>query len=196
MSGVLDIFNADKWRDAIRDFDAKRVKFLNEVASLTNARGATPALENERRKLLSDASPINAQIETLHKSLSGVRDALWRFGSAFGLGDARDTMAGLGVAPLIVGATLAGVAFVVNAISKWLEASANWAGKNRLAETLAKSGADADAIAKAVNQATTKEQPELFGFKVGGLKWIAIIAGIVIAGPYFIKGLEKYKVLK
>lgn len=192
---LIDVLNADKWRAAVRDFDAKRAAFATALAEITAATGATAALESERAALIAKANPLRVQIDALHGGLKAVRDFLAKLAGVFSFGGvAPASLGGLGVAPLVVGGvTIAGIAVIANAVGNWLAASAAWRGKNELAATLARQGATPKQIADAVSR-TAKTEPELFGFKVGGLKWVAIIAGIIIAGPYMVRGMEKFRI--
>ena len=194
---IVDALNADKWRAAIRDFDAKRARFVSFVAELANITGATPELESERAALVKKSLLLQTQVNALHGALKAVRDFLAKIAQVFSFGGvAPGSLGGLGIAPLVVGGvTIAGIAIVANAITAWLQAASAWRGKNELAKTLASKGASPKEIADAVN-AAPKDQPEIFGFKVGGLKWVAIIAGIFIAGPYLVKGFERFQVTK
>lgn len=183
---ILDVFSADKWRALIADFDAKRVQFVNELNSLSGVKAASAALESERQALLKKANPINSQINTLYGALKSVRDWLAAIGGIFGA----KQLNGLGIAPIAIGISLGAAALIVNAITTWLRDVAAFKSKNASVAALLKAGASADDITKVLS-AGGQSSAKLFGFDV---RWVLAIGALFIAGPYVVRGLEKYRI--
>lgn len=186
---VLSLFDVEKWRGLIRDFDVKRIAFVNEIASLRNVRGANAALESERQALLAKASPIQAQVNGLYSTLKTVREWLDKIG--FSLGEAQAQQ--MGLAPIAIGISVGAAALIVNSITNWLRDAAAFAAKNRQIDALVKAGGTPEQVARAISSGSGQSSAKLFGFDV---RWVLAIGALFIAGPYVIKGFEKYRVLK
>jgi len=182
----LDTFSAEKWRGLIRDFDAKRVQFVNELKALQVAKGANATLEKERQALVAKASPINNQITMLYNALKTVRDWLSRLGGFFGT-DQGGQMNGLGLAPIAIGISLAAAAVIVASITEWLKNVAAFNAKNRQAMILLKAGASPDEISKALQNQPGTNSAKVFGFDV---RWLLAIGAVFLIGPLVIKKLK------
>lgn len=183
---MLDFLNADKWRALIADFDAKRVQFVSELSAIGKIKPANAALKAEYDALLKRAGPINTQINTLYNALKSARDWLASIGGIFG----RSNLSGLGIAPLAIGISLGAAALIVNSITSWLRDANAFKAKNQQIEALLKAGANADQIAKVISSGPGSSA-KLFGFDV---RWVLAIGALFIAGPYVVRGLERYRI--
>ena len=183
----MEMFNpleADQWRDLISDFDRQRIAFFENLEALKNVKGQNAALENERKKLIEDAGPIEKNISRLINSLKPIRDFFQGVGRFFGLGET-GALNGLGIAPIVLGIGIGGAALIVNSITSWLSRVQTFSQKNKLAETLAQQGASPQEIMKAVGGDASSAK--LFGFDV---RWIiAIIAAG--AGAYYFTRMRR-----
>lgn len=190
----MEIFNpldADKWRGLIADFDRKREDFFATLADLGSRRGATPALEAERQSILKKADPIKASIAKFMETANAVRGWLQQAGKWFGLGSPAQTVGGLGLAPILIGVGIGAAVLIVNQITDWLKIAAQWNAKAKIAAQVASAGGSAKDIEGALAAGAVKEQPKIFGLESGGLKWLVAIAGLVIAGPFIMRKLQK-----
>lgn len=186
---ALDILDADKWRNVIRDFDAKRVEFINTLSALNATRGANASLEAKRQSLLSKASPIKNQIDALYATLKIVRSWLSSISGIFG--GAPQAMSGLGIAPLVLGISVAGAIAIINMITAWLKEAARYNAENKLAQSLMAQGASPQEILKALDKQRDAAGASFFGFDVSGWKGLAILAGVIFAGPFIVKQLQR-----
>jgi hypothetical protein len=184
---IFNPFDAEKWRGVIADFDAKRRDFYATVTRLQQP-APTPALEARRQQLLSRATGLDREMNTVMNGLRVVRDALRNLGQFFGLGAMGQPLNGLGAAPILVGMGIAAVVAVIALVTSWLKDAGRYES-DRLAEQLRLAGASQEEITAALQN--VKTQPKLFGMDMGALKWVAIIAGIAIAGPFVVKEIQK-----
>lgn len=182
----LDALSADKWRALIRDFDAKRVQFVNELKALQVAKGANPTLEKERAALLTKAGTLQKQIDGLYNVLKTARDWLARLGGFFGAGQGGQ-MGSLGLAPVAIGVSLAAAAVIVASITDWLKNAAAFNAKNRQALLLLKAGATPEEINKALQGQPGTASSKIFGFDV---RWILAIGAVFMVAPLVIKRLK------
>lgn len=174
----LNPLDADKWRKVIVDFDAKVAEFSRTVARIQST-PAPAGMEMQRAKLLNNAAPIRASINAAMASLTAVRDWLRSLQSALSkaVGGTWDWLregwskaakaVGLGAIPLLaVGLTIGGLALITAAITSYLAEAKRY-------------------------EAGFKPAQKLLGLDSGGLIWVAAIAGIIIAGPYIVRQIEK-----
>jgi len=185
MAEFLDVFNMDKWRTLLADFDAKRVQFVNELASLKTQKAANATLEKERQALISKAGPLQSQIDFLYNSLRTVRDWLKQIGGAFF--SSGSNLGGLGIAPIALGISLTAAAVIVAAITDWLKNAAAYNAKNRQAMILLKAGASPDEINKALQNTPGTNSAKVFGFDI---RWVLAIGGLFLVGPWVLRKLK------
>ena len=186
MADFLDVFNMDKWRALLADFDAKRVQFVNELASLKTQKAANASLEQERQTLIAKAVPLQSQIDFLYNSLRTVRDWLKQIGGFFGTSSAQE-LNGLGIAPIALGISLAAAAVIVASIADWLKQNAAYNAKNKQALILLKAGASPDEINKALQNTPGTNSAKVFGFDI---RWILAVGGLFLIGPWVLKKLK------
>ena len=182
---IFNPFDIDRWRAVLRDFDAKRDAFyatLNELRQPV----PDPALDAARRALLARAAPLQAELEKTVRSLSSVRDVLRNIAKYFTSTGAAQTLGAAFVPFVVVGVGIVTVGFVIAKITDWLKDADKW--KTVRAQMAADWTPEEIRDAQA---AAPKEQPKLFGMDMGALKWVAIIGGVVIAGPYVVREIEK-----
>jgi len=185
----LNIFDADKWRDMLRNFDETRAEFLSATSDLLSRRAPTEELERQRLKLIKEARPIKVSMDALLSAMSRVRGWLKQFNFSFGGGNT-----GLGgqmeALPLIgIGIGLGAVALVISAAAKFIEKFKKYNFLRDQVEAAEKAGASGDAIAK-IGRAP-KQQRKILGLDSGALPWLFGLAAIVIAGPYIMKQIER-----
>lgn len=177
MGEIFNPLDANKWKSLLAEFDRKRIEFANAVQRLRTQSGADPALEQRRAALLSKAGAIQGQIDLLMKTATSIRDWLKGFGISLG--------GQFGAFPIIaLGVGLAGAAAIIAGINGFLGLFLAWDNDNKRR----KAGWSEDEIVAAK---TAKTEPEFFGIKVGGWKGLAILAGIIIAGPFIMRELQK-----
>lgn len=186
MAEMLDVFSVDKWRALIHEFDAKRVQFINELASLKAQKAASAQLEKERQALLSKAGPLQGRIDFLYNSLRTARDWLKQIGGLLGA-TPEQGLSGLGIAPIALGVSLAAAAVIVASIADWLKQTAAYNAKNKQALILLKAGATPDEINKALQNQPGTNSAKVFGFDV---RWVLAIGAVFLIGPLVIKKLK------
>lgn len=185
----MEIFNpldADKWRELVKEFDAKRQAFFAELNALRSMRGATPDLERRRTQLIAQAGPVNAGIDTLMNAMASIRNALASVGRFFGFGNASETTNQLGFAPLLIGIGLAAAAAIVASITAWLTKTAQFKAENEKAKLLVEAGATPAQLLKVKSGAVSSAK--LFGFDV---RWLLALGALALIGPYAVKWISK-----
>ena len=184
----LNIFDADKWRETLRKFDATRAEFLAAVSNLQSRKAPSSELEKERQKLLREAAPINASMNALLSAMQQVREWLKQFsgawGSIFGGGSTLQAI------PLIgIGISLGAVALVISSAGAFVEKFKKYDTLRAQVEAAAKAGASGEDIAKI--GAPPKVQRKFLGLDAGAVPWVFGLAALVIAGPYIMKQIER-----
>lgn len=178
----MDAFNpldANQWRAELQKFDAKVAEFNLTLQQIASTPAKTPAQETVRQKLLHDAAPIKASIDSAQGALVSVRNSLKAVKDAVAEGLAWEWQnlkdgfamlgkaAGLGVVPVIaIAISLSALAAITAAITIWLSTAKRY---------------------QLIEQGKVKETPAL----VRTLKTAAILAGVIIAGPWMVKELQK-----
>ena len=177
----MELFNPldfDKWRGVIQDFDAKREAFLSALADLKNNRAPNAELEKKRQELIGKAGPIKSAIDATMKGLDSVRSALRSIGHLFNK-NTGETLNELGLAPILLGVTIAGVSGVIAAVSLWLKSY------NDYRQAAIKAGYSPAEIAKSSEGAVIKK---VLGIDI---RWLVALGALAIAGPFVFKQLEK-----
>ena len=186
MSGLIDLFSFDKWRSMIADFDAKRIRFTNELATLKSQPAASAALEGERQALIKKATLLQKEIDFLFNSLRTARDWL-KQASGFFNSTPSSGLQGLGIAPLALGISLTAAAVIVASITSWLNNVAAYSAKNKQALTLLKAGATPEQINKALQNQSGSNSAKVFGFDI---RWLLAIGGLFLIGPWVLRKLK------
>lgn len=178
---LFNPFDLEKWRSLISDFDKKREAFFDNLNALQRMKGATPQLEQERQKLVKDAAPIQKNIERLMSAVQGLRGLLKGIG--INIGEQQ-----MNAIPFIaIGISLGAAAVIVASITNWLTKTAQFAERNKLAETLAEAGATPAEIIDAV-KVPGQSSAKVLGFDV---RWLLAIGAMVIIGPTVWREIEK-----
>jgi len=121
---------------------------------------------------------VQSSIDATMKGLQAVRNVLQSIGNIFNRNTGQ-TLNELGLAPILLGVTIAGVAAVISSVSLWLR-SYNVYRQKAVAAGFSpeeiKAGSEGSLVRK------------VFGIDI---RWLIGLAGLAIAGPFVFKQLEK-----